>query len=131
MLSRRSSSRSAITSCVRPRKASTSRRSRPYSTRQRAVAAVPRNKNLFRYRTMNRTSALSRVAWRHEKKEVVMKKLLFAAAATAALTAATAVPASAQVYLGADPWGAGVRVGPFGLGVGPGYGWRGGYYAYG
>jgi hypothetical protein len=66
---------------------------------------------------------------RHEKKEVVMKKLLFAAAATAALTAA--VPASAQVYLGADPSGAGVRVGPFGFGVGPGYGWRDGYYAYG
>jgi hypothetical protein len=63
-----------------------------------------------------------------------MKKLLFAAAATAALTAAA--PASAQVYVGADPWGAGVRVGPFGLGVGPGYGWhdpyrRDGYYAYG
>ena len=63
-----------------------------------------------------------------------MKKLLFAAAATAALT--VAAPASAQVYLGADPWGAGVRVGPFGFGVGPGYGWndpywRDGHYAYG
>jgi len=63
-----------------------------------------------------------------------MKKLLFAAAATVALTAA--VPASAQVYLGADPGGAGVRVGPFGFGVGPSYGWRDpywrdGYYAYG
>ena len=63
-----------------------------------------------------------------------MKKLLFAAAATAALTAAA--PASAQVYVGADPWGAGVRVGPLGFGVGPAYGWhdpywRNGYYAYG
>ena len=41
-----------------------------------------------------------------------MRKLLFAAAAAAALVAA--VPASAQVYLGADPGGAGVQVGPFG-----------------
>lgn len=67
-----------------------------------------------------------------------MRKLLFASAAAAALVAA--VPASAQVYVGADPWGAGVRVGPFGFGVGPDYGWhrgyrdpywRNGYYAYG
>jgi alanine racemase len=61
--------------------------------------------------------ALIRVAWRHEKEDVMMKKLLFAAAATAALTAAA--PASAQVYVGADRGGAGVRVGPFGFGVGP------------
>jgi hypothetical protein len=77
--------------------------------------------------------ALTLVAWRHEKEDV-MKKLLFAAAATAALTAAA--PASAQVYVGADRGGAGVRVGPFGFGVGPSYGWndpywRDGYYAYG
>jgi hypothetical protein len=51
-----------------------------------------------------------------------MRKVLFAAAAVAALIAA--VPASAQVYLGADPGGAGVQVGPFGFGVGPRYGWR-------
>jgi len=58
-----------------------------------------------------------------------MKKFLFAATAAAALVAAA--PASAQVFVGADPWGAGVRVGPFGVGVGPGYGWHDGYYAYG
>lgn len=58
-----------------------------------------------------------------------MRKLLMAAAAAGTLVAA--VPASAQVYLGADP-GAGVQVGPFGFGVGPRYGWRGDdYYAYG
>jgi hypothetical protein len=61
-----------------------------------------------------------------------MRKLLFAAAAAAALVAA--VPASAQVYLGADPGGAGVQVGPFGFGVGPRYDYwrdRDAYYAYG
>jgi hypothetical protein len=67
-----------------------------------------------------------------------MRKLLFAAAAAAALVAA--VPASAQVYMGADPGGAGVQVGPFGFGVGPRYDyWRDrdayrdpdAYYAYG
>ena len=62
-----------------------------------------------------------------------MRTLLFATAAAAALVAA--VPASAQVYLGADPRGAGVQVGPFGFGVGPRDEWRdyrgGGYYAYG
>lgn len=59
-----------------------------------------------------------------------MRKLLMAAAAAAALV--TAVPASAQIYMGADPGGAGVQVGPFGFGVGPRYGWRGDeYYAYG
>jgi hypothetical protein len=61
-----------------------------------------------------------------------MRRLLFATAAAAALSAA--VPASAQVYLGADPGGAGVQVGPFGFGVGPRYGWRdqwrGDYYGY-
>jgi hypothetical protein len=67
-------------------------------------------------------------------KEEVMRKLLLTAAAGAFLVAA--VPASAQVYMGADPGGAGVQVGPFGFGVGPRYGygdrWRGEeYYAYG
>ena len=51
-----------------------------------------------------------------------MKALVLAAATAAALV--TAVPASAQVYFGADPGGAGVEVGPFGFGVGPRYGAR-------
>jgi hypothetical protein len=66
------------------------------------------------------------------RKEDLMRKLLFATAATMALMAA--VPASAQVYVGADPYGAGVRVGPLGFGVGPRYGWRDHWrrdYAYG
>jgi hypothetical protein len=59
-----------------------------------------------------------------------MRKLLMAAAAAGTLVAT--VPASAQIYLGADPDGAGVQIGPFGFGVGPRYGWRGDeYYAYG
>ena len=61
-----------------------------------------------------------------------MRKLLFATAATIALAAA--VPASAQVYVGADRYGAGVGVGPFRLGVGPRYGWHDHWrhaYAYG
>jgi hypothetical protein len=56
------------------------------------------------------------------RKENPMRKLLFATAATIALVAA--VPASAQVYIGADPYGAGVDVGPFRFGVGPRYGWH-------
>lgn len=55
-----------------------------------------------------------------------MKKLLFAAAAASALL--VTVPASAQIYAGADPGGVGVRVGPLGVGVGPSYGWGGPYY---
>jgi hypothetical protein len=51
-----------------------------------------------------------------------MRKILFATLAAAAVFAA--VPASAQVYLGAGPGGAGVQVGPFGFGVGPRYGYR-------
>src|SRR6516225_3573307 len=47
------------------------------------------------------------------KKEEIMRNLLMAAA-TGALRVA-AVPASAQVYMGADPGGAGVQVGPFGF----------------
>ena len=63
-----------------------------------------------------------------------MRNLLLAAATGALLVAA--IPASAQVYMGAAPGGAGVQVGPFGFGVGPRYGygdrWRGEeYYAYG
>ena len=65
-----------------------------------------------------------------------MRNILLAAATGALLIAA--VPASAQIYGGVDPAGAGVQVGPFGFGVGPryepryGYGWRGdSYYAYG
>ena len=61
-----------------------------------------------------------------------MRNLLLAVA-TGALLIAT-VPASAQIYGGVDPGGAGVQVGPFGFGVGPryDYGWRGEeYYAYG
>ena len=48
-----------------------------------------------------------------------MKKLLFAVIATIAL--GIAIPANAQVFVGADRGGAGVRVGPFGVGVGPDY----------
>jgi len=61
-----------------------------------------------------------------------MRKLLFAAAAVAAL--GVAVPASAQVFIGADHRGAGVQLGPLGVGVGPrfsddGYHHRRGYDA--
>jgi hypothetical protein len=57
-----------------------------------------------------------------------MRNLVFGLTAAAALVAA--VPASAQVYLGAGPGGAGVQVGPFGAGVGPAYDGGGprGYY---
>lgn len=46
-----------------------------------------------------------------------MRRFLFAAAAVAAL--GVAVPANAQVFLGADDRGAGVQLGPLGVGVGP------------
>ena len=50
----------------------------------------------------------------------------------AAVTLFAAMPASAQVYFGADPGGAGVQVGPFGFGVGPRYyGYRDYDYDYG
>src|SRR5262249_61406513 len=52
-------------------------------------------------------------------KELGMRNLLFIGAAAAALVAAA--PASAQVYMGGDPGGVGVRAGPFAFGVGPGY----------
>src|SRR5260370_26973445 len=67
-----------------------------------------------------------------------MRNLLMDVATGALLVAA--VPASTQVYMGADPGGAGVQVGPFGFGVGPRYGYDRGrgdeyrgdaYYAYG
>jgi hypothetical protein len=51
-----------------------------------------------------------------------MRKIVFATLAAAAVFAA--VPASAQVYLGAGPGGAGVQVGPLGFGIGPRYGYR-------
>ena len=54
-----------------------------------------------------------------------MKKLLFAAIAV--VTLGIAIPANAQVFVGADRGGAGVRVGPFGVGVGPDY-WGGPRY---
>lgn len=56
-----------------------------------------------------------------------MKRILFAAAALALAAAVT--PASAQVYLGADPGGVGVQVGPLGVGVGPDY-WGRPYYGH-
>ncbi len=54
-----------------------------------------------------------------------MKKPLFAG--IAAVSLGIAIPANAQVFVGADSGGAGVRVGPFGLGVGPDY-WGGPRY---
>ena len=50
-----------------------------------------------------------------------MRKLLLVALAGGAMLAS--VPASAQVFIGADRSGAGVQVGPFGVGVGPRFGW--------
>jgi len=61
-----------------------------------------------------------------------MKKLLFATVAAATL--GLAAPASAQFFVGADPGGVGVQVGPVGAGVGPRFdrGYRHyGAYAYG
>jgi hypothetical protein len=51
-----------------------------------------------------------------------MRKILFATLAAVAVFAA--VPASAQLFLGADRGGAGVQVGPLGVGVGPRFGYR-------
>ena len=48
-----------------------------------------------------------------------MKTLLLATVAAA--TIGLAVPANAQFYVGAEPGGVGVQVGPFGAGVGPRY----------
>jgi len=45
--------------------------------------------------------------------------MMLMGAAAAAVVVTAAVPASAQVFIGADPYGAGVQVGPFGAGVGP------------
>ncbi len=49
-----------------------------------------------------------------------MRKLWLGVAAASAMLFAAA-PASAEVYLGADPGGVGVQVGPLGVGVGPDY----------
>jgi len=54
-----------------------------------------------------------------------MRKLLVGALAAGAIAIA-AVPASAEIWAGADEGGVGVRVGP--LGVGPDYAWRDRYY---
>jgi hypothetical protein len=53
-----------------------------------------------------------------------MRRILLAALAAATVFAAG--PASAQFFVGADRGGAGVQVGPLGVGVGPrfGYGYR-------
>jgi hypothetical protein len=69
------------------------------------------------------------------RKEDAMKKLLVVALSAAVLAIAS-VPASAQLYAGAEPGGVGVQVGPLGVGVGPRYGWhdpywRDGHTAYG
>jgi hypothetical protein len=55
-----------------------------------------------------------------------MKKFLIAVSAAAIVM--VTVPASAQFYLGADPGGVGVQVGPFEAGVGPRYMGRDRYY---
>jgi hypothetical protein len=61
-----------------------------------------------------------------------MRKLALVLATAVLGAGIFATPAAAQVYFGADPWGAGVQVGPFGFGVGPDYwGYREGPYAYG
>ena len=46
-----------------------------------------------------------------------MKRLLVVVAAAATLS--LALPASAQVFMGADSGGVGVQLGPLGVGVGP------------
>ena len=56
-----------------------------------------------------------------------MKKLLIGAVTVTALAIAS-VPASAEIWAGADEGGVGVRVGPLGVGVGPDYAYRNGYY---
>ena len=45
-----------------------------------------------------------------------MKRIVLAVAALAAM--AVAAPASAQVFVGADPGGVGVQIGPVGAGIG-------------
>jgi hypothetical protein len=50
-----------------------------------------------------------------------MKRILFAASALVIAGAAALTPANAQVYLGADPGGVDVEVGPLGAGIGPRY----------
>jgi hypothetical protein len=54
-----------------------------------------------------------------------MKRILLAAATLAAM--GVAAPANAQLYVGADPGGVGVQVGPVGAGIGPDY-WGDSYH---
>ncbi len=61
------------------------------------------------------------------EQEETMRKLLVGALAAGAIAIA-AVPASAEIWAGADEGGVGVRVGPLGVGVGPDYAWRDSYY---
>jgi hypothetical protein len=56
-----------------------------------------------------------------------MKKLLIGVVAVTALAIAS-VPASAEIWAGANEGGVGVRVGPLGVGVGPDYAYRDRYY---
>ena len=60
-----------------------------------------------------------------------MNKLVFGLVASVLLV--VAAPASAQVFIGADSGGAGVQLGPVGVGVGPRFSddryYRGGYDA--
>ena len=55
-----------------------------------------------------------------------MKRILIAASALAIASTFAFTPAKAQVYLGADPGGVGVQVGPIGAGIGPN--WDGRYH---
>jgi hypothetical protein len=68
---------------------------------------------------MNETTARGRALIPQQRRSI-MKRILIAAAALA-LIGAAGTPASAQVYLGADPGGVGVAVGPVGVGIGPDY----------
>src|SRR6185312_4083337 len=67
-----------------------------------------------------------------KRSENAMNKLVFGLVAAAVLV--VAAPVSAQVFIGADSGGAGVQLGPLGVGVGPrfsddGYYHRRGYDA--
>jgi hypothetical protein len=47
------------------------------------------------------------------------REIIMSIVAVAAVTLGMAAPASAQLFVGADNGGAGVQVGPLGVGVGP------------
>jgi hypothetical protein len=95
-------------------------------TREQKVQGFHKLRNFFPDATAAATDALKQQC---SKEECVMRKLSLALA-TGALLIAT-VPASAQIYGGVDPGGAGVQVGPFGFGVGPRYDYGPGYdYGY-